>query len=59
MKVTIEQYKKYKKPENCDYPFHIDGISYCWGYATKVDEGKEKEMDCEGCEFFTPPKGER
>ena len=51
MKVTIEQYKKYKKPIGCSYPFQMDGLDYCWGYAIKVDEGKESEMNCSDCEF--------
>ena len=37
---------KYKKPDQCPMPEEIwnDGISYCWGYACRVDEGKEAEF---------------
>lgn len=51
MKVTIEQYRKYKKQTGCSYPFQEDGIDYCWGYAHAVDRGLE--MDCTDCEFLT------
>jgi len=54
-KVSKEQYLKYKKPNNCSYPFQMDGIDYCWGYALMVDKETESKMDCTGCEYF---KGE-
>ena len=46
---------KYINPDKrCGYPVDIDQINYCWGYATKVDEGKINEMEeyCRGCELF-------
>jgi len=47
--------EKYRKKENCSYPFQPDGIDYCWGYALMVDKETESKMDCTGCEYF---KGE-
>jgi hypothetical protein len=51
--VSLDHYMKYRKPTGCSYPFHTDGISYCWGYALRVDKGTEKDMNCAGCEFNT------
>lgn len=45
---------KYKKQEWCDYPVENDGISYCWGYASFVDNGNVthetiKEFESKSC----------
>ena len=47
-----------KTDNRCSYPFHNDGIDYCWGYAEKVDRNAtqgEIETMCAsngGCAFW-------
>lgn len=50
------KYKNYDK--RCKYPYTHDGLNYCWGYATWVDNKTitDKEMNCKGCEFFKDTK---
>lgn len=55
-KGTRMNYDKYKKEDNCSYPFDPTPNGYCWGYAENKDAGMtdkeiEKEL-CEGCEFY-------
>jgi len=52
---TKEQFlEKYPKPEKCPMSIEewTDGISYCWGYALTIDEGKLWDDSRCPCEFF-------
>jgi hypothetical protein len=48
-------FMKYKNPDKrCTYPFEPSLLGYCWGYATKVDEGKKMAtiVCAKRCEFW-------
>jgi len=54
--ITKNPYLKYKNPDSrCNYPFEPDAFGYCWGYATKIDNGATREEIinlCKDCEYW-------
>ena len=55
MELTLEQFlEKYPKPSKCPMSMEewTDGLSYCWGYAITIDEGRTWDDDQCPCEFF-------
>jgi len=60
------KYEKYRKKENCNYPFKPERLGYCWTWAKEIDgdfahdetrgrltnECYEKIV-CRQCEYYT------
>jgi len=59
MGMTLEEFlKKYPKPKQCPIPDDVwsDGLSYCWGYALTIDDGKKWDDSKCPCDFFEGAK---